>query len=167
MLGKVKGASFETEITVKLSVVKDSVCIPHVKVYSHFLGTETEVDNILLTPWKFYCVEAKSFTTSLEGNLGDYEWIGNSWGKRTVIYNPVSQNFEHIRSLNSYLKRVLGKFFRFENIIVVPDSCLIKSNYPNVMTISDFMSRIVMDSSYALSNLDYTSLEEVIRRLSR
>src|SRR5690554_4374070 len=102
----IKGTVFELNVSRKLSELSRCMFLSNFKVYSHYLGKYTEIDRLLFTPWDIYCIEAKSFNTSLEGKFNDNSWIGRSGRRSTTIYNPVFQNFEHIRSLNSALRGV-------------------------------------------------------------
>jgi hypothetical protein len=142
----VKGALFEIEVSSRLKSLPKCVVIPNFKMYSFYLKKVTEIDRLLVTPWAAYAIEAKSFTAVLDGNISDQFWYGRSHATPSKIFSPVLQNFEHIRSLNANFRWHSLPFLKFENVIVVPDSCRIKSNYKNAFNLSRFLDQVTSDS---------------------
>lgn len=160
-MSAIKGAAFEVEISNKLAHLKGCTCLSNVRVYSAFLGKMTEIDRLLITPWGLYCIEAKSFNTEISGRFEDTDWSGWSGKYETWIYNPVFQNFEHIRSLNNNLRKMRKKVVKLDNVVIVPDSCKISSDTNLVMNLSAFMDKLLLDSC----NKDKINLPEVIDSL--
>lgn len=145
--GIVKGTTFEVELAINLHSLDDVRVIPNLGVFSPYLGRDTEIDLLVLSPWGIYCLEAKSFNTGLMGSLEDDFWAGVTGRKVTRIYNPVMQNFEHIRCLKRRVKEVTGKFIDVDNYVVVPDSCKISTDVRHmVLNLTELMDKLVSDS---------------------
>jgi hypothetical protein len=143
-----KGTAFEVQISSVLSSLKNKGCfmLPNLRIHSSFLKTTTEIDRLFITPWNIYCIEAKSFNSELQGRLSDVDWYGRSGTFTTKIFNPVTQNFEHIRSLNNNLRRANKKALEMTNVVVVPDSCNINTDVELVYNFSSFIDSVVSDS---------------------
>lgn len=146
MRGLVKGTVFEMHLSEEFKNVPDVFCLPNVKVMSAFLGKPTEIDRLIVTPWKIYCVEQKSYSSYLKGNLMDEYWSGYTGRTSTVLYNPIMQNFEHIRSLKNAIYKVGKLYIPIENNVVIPDSCQSLSESPMVSNISNFVNKVHLDS---------------------
>jgi len=135
--GVVKGTAFEIEVSITLSNLQGFVEVRNLQVYSHFLKKPTEIDRLILSPWGLFSIEAKSFTNYLRGEYEDKNWVGTTGQTNTVIFNPVVQNYEHIRSLKNALCPIIGEYVRIENLVVAPDSCNIISNFEGAMNLSN------------------------------
>lgn len=145
--GLFKGTMFEVEFSMNFKDADNVTCLSNVRVFSHFLKRATEIDRILVTPWKIYFVELKSFNSYIKGNLSDKEWIGITGKTVTKIYNPVMQNYEHLRSFSNRSFQETGKFVKAENFVVVPDSCVVQTNSAHVLNLSNFINKVWTDST--------------------
>lgn len=163
--GLLKGTHFEVHIQQSLEHYPMVKCIPNVEVYSHKLGKNTQIDQIILAPWAIYFVEQKSFSSYLTGELSDHDWVGTTGRKSTVIYNPVMQNQEHIRSFNRALFTTYKQFIRPLSYVIVPDTCVVQSKCDNVVNLSNFLDILAMDSQLRTHNIDVQALERVIERV--
>lgn len=145
--GLMKGTMFEIELSLHFKDEEDVVCLPNVEFYSRYLGRPTEVDRILITPNATYFVEQKAYNSVLRGNFEDEYWIGMTGRTLRKLYNPIMQNFEHIRSARNQLYRRMKKKIPIENYVVVPDSCKVEHETPFVLNISNFLDKVWMDIS--------------------
>lgn len=163
----IKGTKFEVLVSTTLLhsfKSKGVTFLSNLKIYSHYLQRPTEIDRLFITPWKIYSLEAKSYSTGLFGNITDPFWLGLTGRAQTKVYNPVTQNFEHIRSLNNNIRRARRKPFKIENIVVVPDGCRIESDYDKVLTLSQLLDMVLSDS-YGQKEIDVSEVIESISRI--
>ena len=144
--GFIKGRVFEIDLTTKLNQFEGCTLYSNFWIYSHRLRNKTEIDKLLVTPWGIYCIEAKSFDTALEGSFSDKFWVGWTGRKPTTIINPVFQNLEHCRALNALIRRKGQKPITLRNYVVVPDTCVIKTNCGNVVSVSRLLEILVSNS---------------------
>lgn len=134
-------------MTIRLNSIGGLRVLSNIGLHSPYLKRETEIDKLVLSPWGLYCIEAKSFNTSIWGSINDDFWVGVTGRKSTKIYNPVMQNFEHIRCLKKKLKKVTGNYIDIVNLVVVPDSCRIHTDVRDmVLNSSELIDYIVADS---------------------
>jgi hypothetical protein len=141
-----KGTAFEIELSIVMSSIEGVKIIPNLTVYSKRLGRDTEIDRLLIYPWGIFSVEAKSFNTALHGSLVDHSWVGVTGRKTTTIYNPIMQNYEHIRSLNNMFYKLTRQYLPLENIVVIPDGCRANTDSDKVYNLSSFRDMLVRRS---------------------
>lgn len=161
-----KGTAFEVQISTTLENLLGRGCytLPNMWIYSDTLGRKTEIDRLLLTPWGAYCIEAKSFNSRLQGDLGDKQWMGWSGKYEKAIFNPIVQNLEHVRSLRNNIRRTGGLLFPVKNVIVVPDGCQVESNVDYMIySFSQLLSMVIADRAGSVVKLD---MRQVIDSIS-
>jgi len=154
---QLKGEAFELLLESKIASIKNVRCVTNIKIYSPHLGKLTEIDLLVVTPWRVYCLEAKSYTTSLSGNIEEDRWTGYTRDRSTALFNPIIQNFEHIRSLKYNLLKVGLYLNDIPSAVVVPDTCDISRaamRFTIVKDISGFIGDLITDSLTLPSNLD-------------
>lgn len=142
----VRGTVFEIEVSMTLAQIPNSTVISNLWVPSKSLGKPTEIDRLLVTPWGIYSVEAKSFMHGLVGEVNDTTWAGYTGRTKTPIYNPVMQNFEHIRTLKCQLHRLGKIFIPVHNAVVVPNTCEIQTNCNLVFNLNTFITKVLTES---------------------
>jgi hypothetical protein len=157
MKGILKGNVFELEFSMLMSSIPGVKVFSNFKVHSKYLERSTDIDRLIVCPWGVYSIELKSFNHHFSGEWGDTNWVGFTGRKRTEIFNPVIQNYEHIRSLNWQVYRIGKKFIPIDNYILVPNSCEINSSVNLVMNIKDFIPRLMEDSVRRPSNKTFVS----------
>lgn len=162
-----KGTVFEIEMSMRFENDPDIICLPNIKIWSRFLKRHTEIDRLIVTNWGIYCVEQKSYRDHLIGELGDENWIGITGRTTTKIYNPIMQNFEHIRSMQNEIYKIGHYYIPMENNVVVPDTCKIKSSSPLVYNMSNFINSVYSDSvSKPRLGFDTRQLVNFLKRVS-
>lgn len=138
--------------------------IRNLKVYSIKLGKFTDIDLLVITPYRVYCVEIKGFKSELVGSINDKYWIGKSGKYETEIFSPVIQNFEHVRSLNSNFRLINCEPLEIEPVICVCNKCYVKSDYKNIYTLTGLCLKIEHDSTKYKERIN---MEEVIENIKR
>lgn len=121
----------------------DGVVIYNKKFKCRFLPHgETQIDIIFVTAKTVFVIEVKDWKYRIEGNYNDYEWTGMGKSLKTLtVFNPVFQNYGHVRLLKSALMKY-DKVPPIINLVVVPDGCGIKSECEEVVHLSDLAATI-------------------------
>lgn len=98
------GYSLEKKVMKQLNSMFHTNPVPNV-VLQHTKGT-TEIDIIQVTRKGIFVVECKYRTDEVSGSAIEYSWDVTRNGKKiAAMYNPIKQNANHIRTLESYLKK--------------------------------------------------------------
>jgi hypothetical protein len=126
----------------------------------------TQIDNILFTHKKIYCIETKNYTGWIYGNETAKSWTQafNNFGKVTKnsIYNPLAQNFGHIKYLSTFLDL---PFNVFENIVVFSNECELKNitttkPYNHIVNRAKLVNLIDSIEKASYENFDWEDLEK-------
>lgn len=169
LLFKVKGNAFESEIQNELSYVLDNYgkIYQGVYLYSHSLGTFTEIDLLIVTPKKIYSLEAKSYRNVLEGAMHMKMWKGKTSKYMTMIYNPYFQNITHIRALRKTFYDFGVRLPIIENYVVVPNSCQIRSDYDKIFKISQLVRKITEDKYIGRDIIDVKKFDKALKLIQK
>jgi hypothetical protein len=165
---QLKGETFELVLETKIASLKNVTCISDVTLYSPHLGKLTQIDLLVLTPWRMYCIEAKSYTTSLSGKIEEDRWVGISKERTTALFNPIIQNFEHVRALKYSLLRNGVYVYDIPSVVIVPDVCDISKSamkYEIVKTLTGFADDLVTDSIVMAHKADNKILLDCIYKI--
>lgn len=161
------GERFEEFIVDTIHSELDSkhyIC-QNLTLYSHLLERDTQIDIVIVTSSRVYCIEAKRFRTTLKGSINDRMWTGNSGRYYTKLYNPVLQNAEHIRCLKREIRRLGFPAPRIENIVCVPNECEILADIPNVLTLGTLISVMENDIKKNPNKVQVDKLSRILKNL--
>lgn len=138
------GDTFEFEIMDVLRVAfPDAVLIHDRKIYSDYLQQDTQIDVIMIHSSGVFVIEAKNWKGWIKGTYDDAMWTGkSSEAKILTVFNPIHQNFIHIRTIRNALRGIGVNPPLFANIVVLPDGTAIKSDCSEIVNLSSLVSKI-------------------------
>lgn len=140
------GDKFEFVVATKLLSIFDYPILIKRQFYDARIYRSMECDLIFITPFKIYCIECKHYKGYIAGNKFDKDWILASSGRKNTFQNPYLLNKRRIRVMRGFFYKNNYNPPSIENIIVVPDSCAIHSDYKKVFNVTDFINLVTMDS---------------------
>ena len=112
------GYSLEKKVMKQLNSMFYTNPVPNV-VLQHAKGT-TEIDIIQVTRKGIFVVECKYRTDEVFGSAIEHSWDITRNGKKiAAMYNPIKQNANHIRTLESYLKKEGIEAPTVYNVVVI------------------------------------------------
>ena len=112
------GYSLEKKVMKQLNSIFHTNPIPNV-VLQHTKGT-AEIDIIQVTRKGIFVVECKYRTDEVSGSAIEYFWDITRNGKKiATMYNPIKQNANHIKTLESYLKKEEIEAPTVYNVVVI------------------------------------------------
>lgn len=143
----IKGRLFEDTVgyCIKAALGGNCKILRNYKTYSIDINRNTEIDLIVITKFKLYVIEAKSFNTSIEGNYNDMMWIGRSGRYTTRLFSPFIQNNVHTRKVRSILRGEVTPR-RIESCMCFKNNCIIDSNCENAYSLTRLIEKIKKDS---------------------
>lgn len=62
-----------------------------------------QIDHVVISPYCVFVIETKNYNGEIKGGRADQQW---SVSNRYKMYNPLKQNFGHIKAIESLLKDV-------------------------------------------------------------
>ena len=112
------GYSLEKKVMKQLNSMFHTNPVPNV-VLQRTKGT-TEIDIIQVTRKGIFVVECKYRTDEVSGSAIEHSWDITKNGKKiAAMYNPIKQNANHIRTLESYLKKEGIEAPTVYNVVVI------------------------------------------------
>lgn len=60
----------------------------------------SQIDHLVISPYGLFVIETKNYNGEIKGGRSDRYW---SVSNRFKLYNPLMQNYGHIKALESYL----------------------------------------------------------------
>lgn len=112
------GYSLEKKVMKQLNSIFHTNPIPNV-VLQHTKGT-AEIDIIQATRKGIFVVECKYRTDEVSGSAIECFWDITRNGKKiATMYNPIKQNANHIKTLESYLKKEGIEAPTVYNVVVI------------------------------------------------
>lgn len=112
------GYSLEKKVMKQLNSIFHTNPIPNV-VLQHTKGT-AEIDIVQVTRKGIFVVECKYRTDEVSGSAIECFWDITRNGKKiATMYNPIKQNANHIKTLESYLKKEGIEAPTVYNVVVI------------------------------------------------
>lgn len=160
------GETFEFDIMDKLEALfPDMVILHNLTIYSHYLQKDTQIDLIAVSPKGVFVIEAKNWKGWVSGEYGDHQWTGKSRDNKIITtFNPLHQNFIHIRALRNAIRNIGYQPEHYHNLVVVPDGTAIKSSCAEVLNLSKLPLVI---SKYKTDCIDVAKCVASIRSVTK
>lgn len=112
------GYSLEKKVMKQLNSMFHTNPVPNV-VLQHTKGT-AEIDIVQVTRKGIFVVECKYRTDEVSGSAIEYFWDITRNGKKiAAMYSPIKQNVNHIKTLESYLKKEEIEAPTVYNVVVI------------------------------------------------
>ncbi|OKP74437.1 NERD nuclease [Paenibacillus sp. P3E] len=68
----------------------------------------TQIDHVVVSPYCLFVIETKNYNGEIKGGRTDQQW---SVSNRYKMYNPLKQNYGHIKAIESLIKGVAAVKF--------------------------------------------------------
>ena len=117
-----KGEIGENIVNKKLESIKGYILLKDVLLKGD-RGT-TQIDHILVGPKGIFVIETKNYSGYIYGDEWSKEWTQALFGRRNKFYNPIRQNYGHIKAVEKHLGKNERKYIY--SIVVFGDDCKLK-----------------------------------------
>ncbi len=130
-------------------------------VYICFNDKSVQIDHIVVSKYGIFVIETKNIKGWIFGSDTSEYWTKNMYGKKYKFYNPIKQNYSHVKALQILLKISRDKFMPIVAFLpqatlkCTTDEVVINSNrllrtirkYKNVILADSEVDRIVIELS--------------------
>ena len=126
-------------------------------------GKSHQIDHIVFSKFGIFVIETKNFEGLIKGNTYDKQWVQILGKTKNSFYNPIHQNYGHIKVLEEKLNTKENKF-----ISIVCFSNKAKLNITgngNVINTRDLVSKIMNEYTEAIIEEDVNVLIKEIEKL--
>ena len=152
----IKGSIGEKKVNQILENINDSKLLKDV-----ILKTEngtTQIDHILIHKKGIFVIETKNFKGWIFGKEKDKYWVQSIYNKKSKFYNPIRQNYGHIKAIESYLPENRRNILR--SIIIFSNNCEFKNLQVTTPVIkmrylSNYINYIEGDVRLTNADIDY------------
>ena len=148
-----KGSIGEKKVNQILENINDAKLLKDI-----ILKTEngtTQIDHILIHKKGIFVIEIKNFKGWIFGKEKDKYWVQTIYSKKSKFYNPIRQNYGHIKTIESYLPENRRNILK--SIIVFSNRCEFKNLevVTPVLKMKDLLNYINnSESEITLTNAD-------------
>ena len=162
----VKGAFGEVRVDLTLGRFTNDSCFTVRDLLLVRDGKSTQIDNILFTTKKVYVIESKNYSGWIYGSETGKSWTQtfNHYGKvtKSSFYNPLTQNYGHIKYLSTFLDIPLTNF---QNIIVFSNDSELKNittekKYNHIINLRKLVKLIEAIEMQSKDCFDWEDLEK-------
>lgn len=87
-------------------------------------GGTTQIDHIVTSPFGIFVIETKHYKGWIFGSENEKQWTQVIYNRREKLYNPVWQNYGHIKALKTYIGK--ENFEHIHSIIVFSSQSTLK-----------------------------------------
>lgn len=151
-----KGNIGEKKVNQILENISDSKLLKDV-----ILKTEngtTQIDHILIHKKGIFVIETKNFKGWIFGKEKDKYWVQSIYNKKSKFYNPIRQNYGHIKAIESYLPQNRRNILK--SIIVFSDKCEFKNLQVStpvlkMKNLSNYINNIEGDVRLTKADIEY------------
>jgi len=114
----------------------------------------TQIDFVVVSNYGIFCIEAKALEGWIYGNTNDKYWTQVIFRYKKRFYNPIRQNFAHIKALEDLVGSQRIKAPIVSLIVFMDADKLIISGTDTVSTTQDTISKI-----QSFTNMVYSDTE--------
>ena len=84
----------------------------------------TQIDHIVVSNYGIFCIETKAYQGWILGNANDQYWTQVIYKHKERFYNPLRQNYAHIKAIEKLLGSALKS--RIQSFIIFSDADKLK-----------------------------------------
>ena len=131
-------------------------------IYIKSCDKESQIDHILIGKTGIFVIETKTYKGLILGNERDKEWVQNLYGEHT-FYNPVRQNWGHIRTLKYLLDGACSDWC-YHSLVVFPSGTDILTDSDKVVVLKELKRKILSFRNEVLTQEQMDDIESLIRK---
>ncbi len=157
----IKGSIGEHAVSAELRKLPRDLCYIYNNVMLETEKGTTQIDHIVVAPQGVFVLETKNYQGSIYGSEKAQKWKQYLGGKEYSFYNPLRQNYGHIKALSKAIG-IPEKLF--VSVLVFPDETklMIETNEAAAVGISGISYYIKGYLGYGLTRSQADRAREVL-----
>lgn len=125
-------------------------------------GKSHQIDHIVFSKFGIFVIETKNYEGLIKGNTYDKQWVQILGKTKNSFYNPIHQNYGHIKVLEEKLNIKENKFI---SIVCFSDKAKLSiTGNGNVINTSDLVSKIMNEYTEDIIDEDVIDLMKEIEK---
>ncbi len=81
----------------------------------------TQIDHLVISTFGIFCIETKSYGGWIFGRANDKYWTQTFYNNKTRFYNPLRQNYAHIKAIEALINPLLPNI-QVHSFIIFPEA---------------------------------------------
>lgn len=150
---KLRGAQGERKISNNLLNLDPNhyFIIQDLMIPSQGQSKNTQIDHVIVSNYGIFCIETKAYKGWIFGDANQDSWTQVIYQHKERFYNPLRQNYAHVKALESLLGAELKA--PIVSLVVFPYAGKLKiSGTDNVFNQEGLLSKINSYQSFVYSN---------------
>ena len=132
---------------------------------SNQIGT-TQIDQIVVSNFGIFCIETKAHSGWIFGRADDKYWTQVIYHKKSRFYNPLRQNFGHIKTVKNLIAR-LGIKVPVYSYVAFPCADDLKITGTDLVGYAgEVVDKIKSHNQFVLSNIDRDRIVDEINQIN-
>lgn len=127
-------------------------------MFSDEYGTH-QIDHIVLSKYGIFVIEMKNYYGLIKGREYDNNWVQYLGKTKNTFYNPIHQNYGHIKSLSNLLKIDEEKFI---SIICFSNQAKLSIDSKTTVVQTDLLTKSILKWQTEINNEDLNSLFSIL-----
>jgi hypothetical protein len=157
---KFKGFRGEQKVKRKLNWLPKDKYIVLNDVTLRTAKGSTQIDHVVVSIYGIFVIETKNYTGWIFGTEHGEKWIKNMYGNKYDFYNPLKQNYAHMKALEEKLDINKNNFIP---IVAFSDRCTLKVNTKQpVIYMSQLLSEI---NRYKDCKIKLSEIKDISERI--
>ena len=157
---EVSGEFGERQIALILNSLPQEYYHTFNNIYLYRNGMTNQIDHVVISPYGIFVIETKNFKGWIYGSDNSEYWTENMYGKKYEFYNPIKQNYSHIRALQQLLKISINNFIP---IVVFSEEAVLKCKTTENVIYSFELKKFI--ESFQKPILDISKVEKISEKL--
>ena len=121
----------------------------------------TQIDNIIVSRYGVFVVEAKNYNGWIFGSERDAQWTQSLFGKKSRFQNPLRQNYRHVAALAEFLGLPQD---RFHSMVMFWGDAEIKTDLPQNVLTKGYTSYIESKTAVLFSGEEVEQIVDAIEK---
>ena len=101
-----------------------------------------QIDHIVLSNYGIFVIETKNYMGIIRGSEQNENWLQFIKGKKYYFYNPIRQNYDHVKTLSELLK-IEEKYFI--PVVCLSNNCEFKVNTKKIVVQMDYLEKEILN----------------------
>lgn len=122
-----------------------------------------QIDHLVISHYGIFVIEMKNYYGKIYGNEYKKYWYQYLNGNKRLFYNPIYQNYGHIKALSNILNKTEDIFI---SIICFSNQAKLNNKSKNIVTQLDYVKDIILKhkGKILINNIDET--EKILKNFN-
>lgn len=124
----------------------------------------TQIDHVVVSNYGIFCIETKAYQGWIFGNANEEYWTQVIFRHKERFYNPLRQNYAHVKAVEELVKSKYSKAQIF-SLIAFPDADKLKISGTDLVGFArDVLRKIESFTNVIFSDIERDEIYEILMK---